>query len=157
MRWKGGRRSQNVEDRRASGSSIGSMGGAGIIRFLPMMFRLLGVKVTLLLGGGVLAYGLFTGNLGGVLSLFGLSEGQQSVPANQPVAQSEAEKELVDFVSVVLADTEETGAPFSNRKAKPIESQSWFYLGALFNPHVGLQVRPWGLSIAPAISRFILT
>jgi len=111
MRWKGRRRSSNIEDRRNRRvSGFGGMGrGGGPLRLLPMLFRLLGFKGTAFLVVAVGAWGLYTGNLGNLLALLGMQGG--SPPATesaQPLQQSAAERELVDFVSVILADTEET-------------------------------------------------
>ena len=55
MRWKKGRRSANVEDRRGvrvGGSGMGGFGrggGGGLFKLLPLAFRFLGVKGTLVL------------------------------------------------------------------------------------------------------------
>ena len=115
MRWKGRRQSSNVEDRRGSTSGgfgrLGGMGGSsggGLLRLLPLLFRFLGVKGTVVVGLGLVAYMYFSGgNLGSLLG--GLEGGVAQTPTSSgEVAQSPAEQELVDFVSVVLADTEET-------------------------------------------------
>ncbi|MEM8484048.1 MAG: neutral zinc metallopeptidase [Bacteroidota bacterium] len=87
MRWKSGRRSSNVEDRRGGRAPMGRGvkigGGAAIIALL----------LTLLLGQDPT----------GILQQ--MSEPQtQSVPNQANAAQDEA----ADFVSVVLADTEDT-------------------------------------------------
>ncbi len=105
MRWRGRRQSSNIEDRRGmSGPLMGGIGGGGgILRLLPLAFRFLGFKGTLLAIAGLLGYGYFTGNLNQVL---GLADNQPRSGA--PVQQSVAEKELAQFVSVVLADTEDT-------------------------------------------------
>jgi predicted metalloprotease len=72
-----------------------------------MVFKLLGVKGTLIAAAAVIGYGLWSGNLGNFLSLV---SGQPSAAtqSSQPFKQSAEEKELVDFVSVILADTEQT-------------------------------------------------
>jgi predicted metalloprotease len=79
-------------------------GGGGLLRFLPVVFRFLGFKGTALVALGVVGYVLFTG--GDLSTLLGSSPSTQT--SSEPVQQSAAEKELVDFVSVVLADTEDT-------------------------------------------------
>ena len=87
MKWKGREESTNVEDRRGSGGI--SMGGKGA------------------LGGGLgiivlIIYLLFGGDLGQIINQPGFTD-----TYNQPSHQQTAEEaELVDFVSVVLADTE---------------------------------------------------
>ncbi len=120
MRWRGNRKSSNVEDRRgmrASGSGSLS-GGSGMLRLLPMVFKLLGFKGTLILAACVGAYGLFTGNLGNLLGGLGL---QQDPSVTTPAVQfheTAEEKELVDFVSVILADTEDTWTTLFRQRGK---------------------------------------
>jgi hypothetical protein len=94
MRWKGRRRSQNVEDRR--GRSVGrgaAVGGVGGIGFLLI------VVLYLFLGGDPAQLMEQMPQAGGPSS---------STTAGPPPAGQE---ELVDFVSVVLADTEDTWNP----------------------------------------------
>lgn len=82
MEWKGRRKSQNVEDRRGIGGKTLVGGGiGGIVLVLVVMF----------LGGDP---GELLGNLSGE-------------PSNTAYVETEQDKELADFVSVVLADTEE--------------------------------------------------
>jgi uncharacterized protein len=86
MQWKGRRSSTNVEDRRGMGGGGKLIGGGigGIIIFLIMTF----------LGGG---------NPGDLLNnMTGTGTTQ-----NAAYTETAEEKELADFVSVVLADTEE--------------------------------------------------
>jgi predicted metalloprotease len=80
MRWEEGRRSENVEDRRGSGGPRMAMAGGGglIVLLLALLF---GVNPASLFRGG----------------------GTQ-----EPVEVTAKESELSDFVSVVLADTEDT-------------------------------------------------
>lgn len=108
MRWKGRPKSSNVEDRRAMRHSAAGGLGSGGLRLLPLLFRFLGFKGTLLLIVGVLAYGLFTGSLGSMLYVLGLSENPPTTVTTTALNESLEEKQLVEFVSVVLADTEET-------------------------------------------------
>jgi len=120
MRWRGNRKSSNVEDRRgmrASGSgSLG--GGSGMLRLLPMVFKFLGFKGTLILAVCVGAYGLFSGNLGNILGNLGLQQNAAVSTSAEPVRETAEEKELVDFVSVILADTEETWTTLFRQKGK---------------------------------------
>jgi predicted metalloprotease len=74
-----------------------------MLNLLPTVIKFLGVKGTVIAVLAIGAYGLMTGNLS---SLSGTS--QPSSQQSGPVKQSAEEKELVDFVSVVLADTEAT-------------------------------------------------
>lgn len=88
MEWRGRRGSNNVEDRRRAGGGaarVGGIGGAGaIVVFLLAIF--LGVDPSQLLGpGGTDA----------------------TASSGQPVELTEQDKAEGDFVSVVLADTEE--------------------------------------------------
>ena len=71
MRWRGNRKSSNVEDRRSMrASGIGGLGGGGgLLRLLPVAVKFLGIKGTVIAVvavGGVL---FATGNLGRVFSL----------------------------------------------------------------------------------------
>lgn len=91
MRWKGGRRSDNVEDRRgqSSGGGLRLAGGGGIgTVILVLVAMYFGVDPSLLL------------NM--------LSGEQPAVTSGPQLPRSQAEQELAEFVSVVLAGTEDT-------------------------------------------------
>ena len=107
MRWREGRQSNNIEDRRGMSAPSGRLGGGGILGLLPFVYRLLGFKgvviATLVIG----AYVLFSGNFDLLTGTDKLAE-QPGTSQSGLVVQSPEERELVDFVSVVLADTEET-------------------------------------------------
>ena len=108
MKWRGREKSSNIEDRRNQRVS-GVRGGSGdIIRLLPAIFRLLGFKGTAILLIGVVLLATFTGNLPALLSLFGIPSSAPTVSSSEPLQETAEEKERVDFVSVILADTEET-------------------------------------------------
>lgn len=108
MKWRGNRRSSNIDDRRGQRlSGFRGSGNAGLLRLLPAVFKLLGFKGTVLLAVGILAFAFFTGNLPNLLSIIGLS-GPTTTSSPAPFQQSAAEKEQVEFVSVILADTEDT-------------------------------------------------
>lgn len=108
MRWRDSRRSSNVEDRRATRiSGFGGQGG-GMLRLLPLAFRFLGFKGTAILVLGFAAYALFTGNLASLLAVLGMQPAGPTGADNTPVQESAQEQELVDFVSAILGDTEET-------------------------------------------------
>ena len=115
MRWRGNRKSDNVEDRRSSRISGAGGQSSGLLRLLPMAFKFLGFKGTVVLVLCVGAYGLFTGDLGNIL---GVQQGSTTSSSAKPLQESAAEKELVDFVSVILADTEETWATLFRQKGK---------------------------------------
>lgn len=122
MRWRGNRKSSNLEDRRSQKSpSFGGLGGlggrgGGMLRLLPLAFRFLGFKGTAILGLAIVGYGLVSGNLG---SMLGFQQGTSVTQSSKaPVNQTAEEKELVDFVSVVLADTEETWNTLFKQKGR---------------------------------------
>nr|WP_300308173.1 neutral zinc metallopeptidase [Halomonas sp.] len=102
MRWQGRRRSQNVEDRRGERLAAGTGGGAVmlVLRFLPMLLRSKAGRI--ILGLGVVAY--FGARLMGIDLL---SLGQQDTASVDPNSLTQGQQEQVEFVSVVLADTEE--------------------------------------------------
>ena len=90
MRWKSGRRSSNVEDRRGmrAGGKAGGIGIGTIVIALVAMYFGIDPSVILNLSGG-------SGLTGG---------GQQQQAGPRP----EAENQLADMTAVVLADTEDT-------------------------------------------------
>lgn len=110
MRWRGRRQSSNVVDKRGTRmprmARLGA-GGGGIVRLLPLVFRVLGFKGTLIAIVLVVGYSYFSGDLERFLGSSGL-ESSQTGSTSQPVKQSAAEKQLVEFVSAVLADTEDS-------------------------------------------------
>lgn len=91
MRWRDLRRSSNVEDRRGGGFGFGGGGrkilGGGIGSIV--------VVIALLLLGG--------GNIGDIFRVLSPGEGQNTTNYQQ----SAEEAELKEFVSVVLAETED--------------------------------------------------
>ncbi len=104
MRWQGGRESENVEDRRGQGGGGFGGGGRGGIRIgkgglgiggvvvLLLVSVVLGVDPTVLLNGGDPAD----------RSTAGRTQIGEAAP------RSQTDDELKRFVSVVLADTEDT-------------------------------------------------
>ena len=88
MRWQTGRRSDNVEDRRGSRIPGGMKGGGIGILLLALVAMYFGVDPALIL------------NVGDAL--------QQPASESSSYRPSDEERELADFVSVVLADTEDT-------------------------------------------------
>ncbi|ALM51897.1 neutral zinc metallopeptidase [Halomonas huangheensis] len=103
MRWQGRRRSQNVEDRRGQQPQAASAGGGAImllLRFLPMLLRSKLGRIVLVVG--VVAF------IGArMMGIDLLSLGQQGGTIQRDSLNAE-QQEMVDFVSVVLADTEDT-------------------------------------------------
>ncbi|MEH6589010.1 MAG: neutral zinc metallopeptidase [Halioglobus sp.] len=105
MKWQGGRRSSNVEDRRKEQIGARSAGAAPVLlRFLPALVRTKVGRVILVVG--VLVF--FGSRMLGI-DLLPMLLGS-GVPAGQQQARevSPQEQELADFISVVLADTEDT-------------------------------------------------
>jgi len=87
MRWKDGRRSDNVEDQRGFGVRQGAIGGGIGVLIIVVIGLLMGADPSTLLNA-------ITTESGSVDST--------------PVVLTAAENESADFVSVVLADTEDT-------------------------------------------------
>ena len=112
MRWKDGRRSGNVEDKRGvrlSGKAKG--GGIGLL-VMVLVGLFFGIDPSLIMQLG--------GNMTG-----------PSVQESQYVP-TEAENELADFVAVVLADTEDTwGALFSQAGGRYEEPTLVLFTGAV--------------------------
>jgi predicted metalloprotease len=103
MRWKRGRRSGNVEDRRGNGTHMGASAAPALLRVLPVLLRSKVGRI-LLIGGVVVIFG---GQMLG-LDTLSLLTGEQSGHSQAPPRQAAGDDEMVDFVSVVLGDTEQT-------------------------------------------------
>ncbi|MCL4103970.1 UNVERIFIED_CONTAM: hypothetical protein GTU68_034832 [Idotea baltica] len=95
MRWRGGRKSSNVEDRRGQSSGLS---GAAVVK-TKVGRTILIVGVVVIFGSKMLGVDLMPLLLGG---------GGGSASSAPPQAMSAEQKELGEFVSVVLADTEDT-------------------------------------------------
>jgi hypothetical protein len=107
----------------------------------------LGFKGTAVVAAGFVAYGLFTGNLAGVLGL------QQSAPTAKtsvPVQQTVEEKELVEFVGVVLADTEETWGAIFKQQGKTYKEPALIMFRDRINSACGLGQAAMGPFYCPA-------
>ncbi|WP_417542640.1 KPN_02809 family neutral zinc metallopeptidase [Methylophaga thalassica] len=118
MKWRGNRRSSNIDDRRSQRVSGIRGGSGGIIRLLPAVFRLLGFKGTALLLIGIVVLAAMTGNLPVLLSLLGMPSSAPTVSSSEPLQETAEEKERVEFVSVVLADTEDTWSAIFKENAQ---------------------------------------
>ncbi len=103
MRWRKGRRSSNVEDRRGTSmASGGAKVGGGMI--------ILALVASFLLGQNPLEV---LNNMGGIGAL------QSSSAPATPKQSSPEDEAVADFLSVVLADTEDTwGGIFSSAGAR---------------------------------------
>ncbi len=88
MRWKGGRRSDNVEDRRGMSVAKGAAGGGIGVVLIAVVAMLFGVDPSQ------------------ILNQFTSSDG--TTQNSTTPATSKVNDELGEFVSVVLADTEDT-------------------------------------------------
>jgi len=100
MKWQGRRRSSNVEDARGSKVTAGGAGLGTIINLVVRMFGIKGIAVLAVLG--VIGWQL------GLLDPVALMGGQQVQKVDyQPTPE---EEQLFQFVTVVLADTEDTWA-----------------------------------------------
>jgi predicted metalloprotease len=117
MKWKGGRRSSNVEDRRGSGGfstggglGMSGMAGGGIFGIIIMI-------IIALFGGG---------------DLFG---GGGSTPTETPQTgvtetSNKTEDEMAEFVSVVLAYTEDSWTQeFANNNLEYVEPTLVLFTG----------------------------
>nr|WP_290223789.1 neutral zinc metallopeptidase [Trichocoleus desertorum] len=89
MRWEFGRRSENVEDRRGSRVSAPLVGGGIGSILLALVVAFLGGDPSVILDQAA-------------------PSGDRSYPNSTQNTSSPAEDQMADFVSVVLADTEDT-------------------------------------------------
>lgn len=115
MRWKGGRRSNNVEDRRSMSGPSRGMGGGALLRFLPLLIGTRGGRTLLIF----LVIGYFGARMMGIDILALLTNSAPSTVITREL--TEQDKEMGEFVSVVLADTEDTWSTLfgaMNRKYK---------------------------------------
>ncbi|MBT8091679.1 MAG: zinc metallopeptidase [Gammaproteobacteria bacterium] len=88
MRWRGGRRSSNIEDRRGARATTGLLGGGIGTIVLVLVAMYFGVDPTPLLQG--------------------MQAGQSaSTSGTRPTAEDLKDDPLADMVSVVIADTED--------------------------------------------------
>jgi uncharacterized protein len=122
-----GRRSGNIDDRR--GQRMASTGGGLVLlmRFLPFLLRTKVGRLILLVAGGLY--------LASFLGFdFGLRSGLQQPDsgAQRSANVSPAQQELADFVSVVLADTEDTWHTlFAERNGRYAEPTLVLFTGAV--------------------------
>ena len=89
MRWKSGRRSSNIEDRRGIRISKKTAAGGGLTTIVLVLVAMY--------------FGIDPGVVMQVAN-----QGQGTEERVEKVTLSATEQELTDFVSVVLADTEDT-------------------------------------------------
>ena len=113
MRWQSGRRSSNIEDGRGSRIPRGIKGGGIGILLLALVGMYFGIDPAVILNVGETLQGT-------------------SPEASTPYQPTAEEKELADFVSVVLADTEDTWhAVFSASNRTYVEPKLVLFSGAV--------------------------
>lgn len=100
VRWESGRRSDNVEDRRSRGPARASLGVGGTILVLLAVFICSG------------------GDLGQVLRVALQMQGAGGGGAVQQRAPDPQEDRLAEFVSVILADTEDVWTELFRKMGK---------------------------------------
>lgn len=153
MKWRGRQRSSNIEDRRSQGVSGVRGGSGGIIRLLPAIFRLLGFKGTAILLIGVVLLATFTGNLPALLSLFGIPDSAPTVTSSEPLQETAEEKKRVDFVSVILADTEETWSAIFSENGQRYSPPKLVLFRGVVNSACGTAQSAMGPFYCPADQR----
>jgi predicted metalloprotease len=128
MRWKGSRKSTNVEDRRGQSARVGGGTGSGLLSFIPMLVRTKTGRIMLLVGVVV----FFGSRMMGIDLLPLLLGGGDSTVTSQPRELTPAEKEMGEFVAAVLADTEDTwNAIFQTQGAAYHEPTLVLFSGAV--------------------------
>lgn len=127
MRWKQGRRSDNIEDMRTSSPPSAAMGGIGAVgRILPFLLRTKTGRTFLIIG--VLVY--FGAKFMGV-DLLNLAAPPGSMDAGSQELTPQ-DQEMAEFVAVVLGDTETTWHKlFSERGATYQEPRLVLFRGAV--------------------------
>lgn len=104
MRWEQGRRSDNVEDRRGLGGPTVVGGGIGVVGLLlAVVVALMGGDPTIVLQQ---------------LGTSGEAPGAAPVSVSRPRQARVDQDRLADFVSVVLADTEDTWEQAFQRRGR---------------------------------------
>lgn len=138
MRWKGGRRSQNIEDVR--GKSTRSRGG------LPL--QLLTSKSGLLILA--VAAGAYFMGVDPRLILSVLSGTGQQATQTAPAPISPEQQQLGEFVSVVLADTEDTWRPLFQQRGLAYEDPTLVLFSDAVNSACGFAQAAMGPFYCPA-------
>lgn len=108
MRWRGQRQSTNVEDRRGRGGGLGGLGGLGGMRIPGGTRRGGGIGLGTIVIGLVVAWLLGINPLALLGVIDGAGPGGPATSQQQPARSGPIEDEMGQFVSVVLASTEDT-------------------------------------------------
>lgn len=137
MQWKGGRRSSNVEDRRGKAMAAGAAGATPLLlRFLPALVKtktgrtILLVGVVVFFGSRMLGIDLLPMLLGG--------GGGASVAQDGEIKASPEQQALAEFVSVVLADTEDTWHPIFAKLNKKYQEPKLVLFSGRVNSACGM-------------------
>ena len=137
MRWHNQRRSDNVEDRRGGRGIPGPVKGGGIgLALLALVGMYFGIDPSLIM------------NLGG-------GQPQQTGQQQQagPVQESPVEKERREFVSVVLAETEDNWHAFFNRAGLRYQEPKLVLFRGSVNSACGFAQAAMGPFYCPADSK----
>ncbi|GAB3100470.1 hypothetical protein G8770_04375 [Aestuariicella hydrocarbonica] len=136
MRWRGKRQSSNVEDRRGQRAryATAGAGGAMLLRFLPRMLASKTGRTILIVGVATVVVSRFLG-IDILPVLFG--GGATTTTQQPPPELTAAEKELTEFVSVVLADTEDTWNAIFRAQGKQYQEPSMVLFSGRVNSACG--------------------
>ncbi|ROS01054.1 hypothetical protein EDC56_1478 [Sinobacterium caligoides] len=104
MRWRGGRKSDNIEDRRNQSRRQAAGGSLGLLMLMKVIKSKFGLTGVLLLSAGL--YFLGGQDIGQIFSLV-TGQNQQTQQVETPLTESESERHWRSLVSVVLAQTED--------------------------------------------------
>jgi predicted metalloprotease len=126
MKWRGRRSSDNVQDYRGRSQRAGA-GGAGLAMLLNAVGQRFGIKgILVLVVLGVILW------QAGIVDPTQMTGGAPSGQSGGPVQSSPQEQERFDFVSVVLADTEDVWkAEFARHDATYQEPELIIYRGGV--------------------------
>ena len=143
MRWKRGRRSSNVEDRRGSGRA--RSGGPRIKLGGKTSLILVGIGIVAVLMGADPR--MIMNLLMGQVDLGGMTGGVQQTTSHIP---SQEMDELADFTSVVLADTEDTWHPLFKKQGKQYQEPKLVLFSGAVNSACGHASAAMGPFYCPA-------
>lgn len=146
MRWKSGRRSQNVEDRRGQRQPrMSARGGSPLLRLLPMLlgrrFGKWGIVIVVAIMGAQYL-GINIPFLSGTSNLSNSQAQTQSISPKQ--------QELADFISVVLGDTEDTWNPLFQQMGKRYQEPTLVLFSASVRSACGMASSAVGPFYCPA-------